>query len=149
MITIWDAAYALNTFSTGLVAGAFVMGTLGVRPAAVRQNASEHVFFRHQLIHRLSKLMPPLMLIPLATWCALLPLSPRDWPVETAGCLLSAATFGITLIVHAPLNRRFLQWSPDALPADWKTYVRKWDRADSIRLVFATGAFICAVLSGW
>ena len=119
MITIWDAAYALNTFSTGIAAGAFLMGTLAVRPAAGRLDASEHVLFRHQLIQRLSKLMPPLMLLPVVTSCILLPLSPGNWPVQTAGCLFSVVTFGITLIVHAPLNRRFMQWSPDALPPDW------------------------------
>ena len=149
MITIWDAAYALNTFSTGLIAGAFLMGTVGARPVAGRLDASEHVIFRHQLIHRLSKLMPPLMLLPVVTSCILLPLSPSDWPVQTAGWLFSVATFGITLIVHAPLNRRFIQWSPSTLPPDWETYVHKWNRADSIRLILATSAFICAVLSGW
>lgn len=149
MITIWDAAYALNTFSTGIAAGAFLMGTLGVRPAAERLDRSEQTLFRHQLIRRLSKLMPPLMLLPVVTSCILLPLSPGNWPVPTAGCLFSVVTFGITLIVHAPLNRRFLEWSPDALPPDWETYVRKWDRADSVRLVLATGAFACAVLNGW
>jgi len=149
MITIWDAAYALNTFGTGLIAGAFLMGTLGVRFAAGRLDASEHVLFRHQLIHRLSKLMPPLMLLTVVTSCILLPLSPGDWPVQTTGCFVSVATFGITLIVHAPLNRRFMQWSPNALPPDWETYVRRWDRADSVRLILATSAFVCAVLSGW
>ena len=149
MITIWDAAYAVNTFSTGLVAGALLMGTLGVRPAAGRLDASEHVLFCRQLIHRLSKLMAPLILISVITSCILLPLSPGDWPVQTAGCLFSVATVGITLIVHAPLNRRFMRWFPNAPPPDWETYVRKWDWADSARLVVATGAFVCAVLSAW
>lgn len=149
MITIWDAAYAVNTFSTGLVAGALLMGTLGVRPATGLLDASEHVLFRHQLIHRPSKLMPPLMLISAITSCILLPLSPGDWPVQTAGCLFSVATFGITVIVHVPLNRRFLRWSPNAPPPDWETCVRKSDWADSARLVAATGAFVCAVLSAW
>jgi uncharacterized membrane protein len=149
MITVWDATYALNTFSTGLVAGAFLMGKLAVRSAAGQPDASEHVLFRHQLIQRLSKLMPPLMLVPVVTSFILLPLSPGNWPVQTAGWLFSVATFGITLTVHAPLNRRFMQWPPNALPPDWETYVGKWDRADSVRLVLATSAFVCAVLSGW
>jgi hypothetical protein len=51
----------------------------------------------------------------------------------------------ITLGVNVPLNKRFLSWSPDAPPVDWRHQVRKWNAADSMRLVVAVGAFAAAL----
>lgn len=57
-------AQAADIFGAGLVAGAFVMGSFAVHPATARLNASPHVLLRQELLRRLSKFMPPIMLFP-------------------------------------------------------------------------------------
>lgn len=52
------AAATLSILGTGIVAGAFVMGTLAVRPAAAALDPAPHLVLRQQLIRRLSKIMP-------------------------------------------------------------------------------------------
>jgi uncharacterized membrane protein len=150
MLSCFDIARQLNILWTGILAGAFLMSTLGLRPATCMLEATQQVFLRQQLIQTLSKLMPPLMLLPIAASSVILVFNgtPRDWPIAAAGWAFSVSVVGITLIVNGPLNRRFAGWSPSKLPADWQIYVRRWDRANSIRCVLALAAFACAVIGG-
>ena len=126
------------------------MGTFAVHPAAAKLDASQHIVLRQELIRRLSKFMPPLMLLPIAGASGALAscLPSAAWPLDTLGLALSLATIGITAAVNAPLNRRFARWSPYALPRDWQSYVRRWNVAHFARTATALGAFACAILAG-
>jgi uncharacterized membrane protein len=152
MLMLWnvDIARELNTLGTGILAGALLMSTLGLRPAAAMLEAAQQVFLRQQLIQRLSKLMPPFMLLPIAASSVILVFhgTSGDWPIAAAGWAFSVSTVGITVIVNVPLNRRFARWSSSEFPEDWQIYVRRWDRANSIRFILALAAFACAVISG-
>lgn len=141
---------AADIFGTGIVAGAFVMGTVAVHPAADRLDASPHMVLRQELIRRLQRFLPPFMLLPIPASIAALTLcrSSVVWPLDALGCALSVATVGITVAVNAPLNRRFARWSPNAMPSDWRGFVRRWNVAHSIRMTTALAAFACAVLGG-
>lgn len=141
---------AADIFGTGIVAGAFVMGTVAVHPAADHLDASPHMVLRQELIRRLQRFLPPFMLLPIPASIAALTLcrSSVVWPLDALGCALSVATVGITVAVNAPLNRRFARWSPNALPSDWRGFVRRWNVAHSIRMTTALAAFACAVLGG-
>lgn len=143
-------AQAADIFGAGLVAGAFFMGTFAVHPAAARLDASPHIVLRQELIRRLSKVLPPFMLLPIPASIGALTLcrTSVSWPLDALGCALSMATIGITVAVNAPLNRRFARWSPDSLPRDWQRYVRRWNVAHSIRMTVALGAFACAIFAG-
>jgi len=137
----------LSIFATGIMAGAFVFATAGLRPAVAALGATEHVLARQQLIRRLSRVMPILMLFSVAcTGGALWTTEMQsEWGSQLLAFLLSISTFLITLGVNVPLNIRFLTWSPDAPPVDWRRHVQRWNAADSVRLVAAVSAFAAAL----
>jgi len=140
---------AVDIFGTGIVGGAFVMGTIAVHPAVAKLDAAAHVILRQELIRWLQRFLPPFMLLPLPASIAAIALcrTSVSWPLDALGCALSVATIGITVAVNAPLNRRFASWPRDALPRDWKRDVHRWNVAHSIRMTSALGAFACAILA--
>ena len=141
---------SIDVFATGLVSGVFLTGSFAVHPAAAGLDASSHFLLRQQLIQRLSKLMPPLMLLPVAACIAAFIFCPTSvsWPTNTLSGVLSLATIGITTAVNVPLNRRFARWNPTALPCDWERSVRRWNAAHSARTAAAVAAFVCAIFAG-
>jgi hypothetical protein len=154
-IVVWSAA-----FTTGVVAGAFVMGTFGMRSAAAALEPGSQLVLRQHLIRRLSKVMPVLMLCAIATTGAALVFSPPSadlmsvslLPRETA---LRGLAFGLsiamlvqTITVNSPINNLLLGWSAETLPADWQKYVRRWNTADSVRLAMGLIAFGSTLLGG-
>jgi uncharacterized membrane protein len=142
-------AQAADIFGTGVVAGAFLIGTFAVHPAAGRLDTAAHVRLRQELIRRLSRWMPPSMLLPVfasigaTTFCQTSVIRVLD----AVGLALSLTTIGITVALNAPLNRRFAGWSLDALPLDWQRYIGRWNVAHSARTMTALGAFVCAILA--
>ena len=142
-------AQAIDIFGTGLVSGAFAMGTIAVHPAADRLDALPHIVLRQELIRRLGRFLPIFMLLPVpASIAAMTSCRSSAMWLDALGCLLSLATIGITVAVNAPLNRRFTRWSSDALPWDWRRYIQRWNAAHSIRMTTALSAFACAILGG-
>src|SRR5262252_3659700 len=98
-------ARSIDIFATGIVAGVFVMGSFAVHPAAARLDSLSHSLLRQQLIRRLSKFMPPVMLLPVATCVAAFAFCPTSlsWRIDASGGALSLATIGITIVVNVPL----------------------------------------------
>ena len=142
-------AQAADIFGAGIVAGAFLIGSFAVHPAAARLNASPHVLLRQELILRLARWMPPFMLLPVlaSTVAIMLCRTSVFWTLNALGLALSLATIGITVGINAPLNRRFASWSPDALPSGWQSYVDRWNVAHSVRTATAVAAFLCAIFA--
>jgi uncharacterized membrane protein len=142
-------AQAADVFGAGIVAGAFFIGTVAIHPAADQLETSAHVLLRQELIRRLTKYMPPFMLLPVVASVAAMILCPKPMLriLDLFGLLLSLATVGITVIVNAPLNRRFARWSADAMPTDWTIFVRRWNVAHGVRMTTAIAAFGCAALA--
>jgi len=143
-------AQAADILGTGIVAGAFAIGTFAVHPAAAKLDASSHVLLRQELIRRLSRFLPPFMLLPVVACICALTLCPTsvERRLDAIGCVLSVTTIGITVAVNAPLNRRFARWQPDALPRGWHRDVQRWNIGHTIRMTVAVGAFVCAILAG-
>ena len=142
-------AQAADIFGAGIVAGAFLMGSFAVHPAAARLNTSPHVLLRQELIRRLGRWMPPFMLLPVlaSTVAIMLCRTSVSWTRDALGLALSLATIGITVAINAPLNRRFAGWSPEALPQDWQSYVDRWNVVHSARTMTALVAFVCAIFA--
>lgn len=142
-------AQTVDIFATGLVAGALVISRLAIQPAAERLDPSAHLVFRQQLIHRLSKLMPPLMLLPILACIGAIAFCQASvfWPIDVFGGVLSLATITITVAVSSPLNWRFAQWSSVAPPSNWQKYIRIWNAAHSLRTTTALAAFVCAIVA--
>ena len=142
-------ALSLNTFVTGILAGALLISSLGFGPAAGAFEVSQQILIRQQLIQRLSRIMTPFMLLPILTWSVVLVLrGSGSWIVHSVGLALSASTVATTVFVNVPLNWLFTSWSQDNFPSDWQIHVRKWDRANSFRFIFALAAFVCALILG-
>lgn len=110
-------AQAADIFATGIVAGAFHIGTVAVHPAAGRLDSLWHCSAAKDLIRRLQRALPPFMLLPVLATIGTMALCPAlvSWPLDALGCILSLATIEITVTVSAPLNQRFAAWLPDAL----------------------------------
>jgi len=147
-------------FTTGVVAGAFVMGTFGMRSAAAALEPGSQLVLRQHLIRRLSKVMPVLMLCAIATTGAALVFSPPSADLTSVSLLpretaLRGLAFGLsiamlvqTITVNSPINNLFLGWSAETLPADWQKYVRRWNTADSVRLAMGWIAFGSTLAGG-
>jgi uncharacterized membrane protein len=140
-------AQAAEIFGAGIVAGAFLMGSFAVHPAAASLSAPSHVLLRQELIRRLARWMPLFLFLPVfASVGAMIQCRTSVfWSLDALGLALSLATIGITFGVNVPLNRHFAAWSPDALPQDWESYVDRWNVAHSARTMTALTAFICAI----
>ena len=125
------------------------MGSFAIHPAAARLGASAQVLLRQELICRLSRWMPPFMLLPVFASIGGLTLCRESvlFTLDAVGLALSVATLGITAGVNGPLNRLFAGWSPDKLPQDWQSHVERWNVAHSARTVTAVAAFVCAILA--
>jgi len=146
--------------TTGIVAGAFVMGTFGMRSAAAALEPRSHLVLRQHLIRRLSKIMPVLMLGAIATTGAALVFSPPSAALTSVNLLsketasrglafgLSLAMLVQTITVNSPINNLFLGWSAETLPTDWQKYVRRWNTADSVRLAMGLIAFGSTLAGG-
>ena len=143
-------AQAADVFGAGVVAGAFLMGSFAIHPAAARLGASAHVLLRQELIRRLARWMPLFMFLPVVASIAAMTLCRGAvfLVLDALGLALSLVTIGITVAINAPLNRRFALWSPQALPDDWQTHVDRWNTAHSARTTTAFVAFVCAILAG-
>ena len=126
-----------------------MMGSVAVHPAAARLAAFPHVFLRQELIRRLSRWMPPFMLLSVVASIGTMTLCGTSVlrVLNGLGLALSLATIGITVAVNAPLNRRFAQWSPEALPRDWQNSVDLWNVAHYVRTMTALRAFVYAILA--
>jgi uncharacterized membrane protein len=138
-----------DIFDTGIVAGAFLVGTFAVHPAASLLNASAHLLLRQELIGRLARWMPPFMFLPVIASISAMTLCQTSvlLALDALGLALSLATIGISIGVNVPLNRLFAGWSRDALPSDWRNHIDRWDFAHSLRTSTAEAALGCAILA--
>jgi hypothetical protein len=90
-------------FTTAIVAGAFVMGTFGIRSAAAAHEPRSHLVLRQHLIRRLSKIMPVLMLGAIATTGAALVFSQPSAALTSVNLLSKeTALRGLALGSHSP-----------------------------------------------
>ena len=147
---ISNIAGLMNIFGTGILAGILFLSAVGLRPAAAMLESAQQVILRQQLIQRLRTLMTPFMFLPIVASALVLVWreTSSDWTLPVAALVFSVATIAVTVFVNVPLNWRFAGWSANNLHPDWQMYVRKWDRANSIRFVFALSAFACALFRG-
>jgi Domain of unknown function (DUF1772) len=132
----------LSVILTGLLAGSLCMGTFGVRRAVAQLDDAAALRVRHNLIRTLRIAMPILMSLTVGSTIGGAAFSSgraRYWAMVGAGAAL--AVLAISLSVHSPLNRVFLRWSPEAIPANGSALIGRWNRWDSVRVGLALLAF--------
>jgi hypothetical protein len=133
----------LSVILTGLLAGSLFMGTFGVKRAVAQLDDPAALRVRHNLIRSLRVVMPILMVLTVGSSIGEAAISfgaARSSAMVGAGAAL--AVLAVTLSVHSPLNRVFLRWRPEAIPANGQALVGRWNRWDSIRFVLAVAAFV-------
>src|SRR5215469_18419372 len=96
-------AQAADIFGAGSVAGAFVMGSFAVHPAAAMLAAFPHVLLRQELIRRLARYMAPFMFLPVVASIVAMTLrrNAANLRLDALGLALSLATIGITVAINA------------------------------------------------
>ncbi|WP_179638968.1 anthrone oxygenase family protein [Tunturibacter empetritectus] len=126
----------------GLLAGSFVFGTLGLRPAVGKLPLDLQLRLRPLLIHRISKAMPLLMILSIVlSGLTLFYGGPANRICDWAASLLSLSVFIMTLAVHRPINLQILAWS-DNPPVDAAKIIDRWNRADTIRCILAVAGYV-------
>jgi uncharacterized membrane protein len=66
------------------------------------------------------------------------------WIATSAILWVLASVYSITMLV--PINNRIASWEKVALPADWKTFRRRWDLLHRWRVVLLTIALTFLVV---
>ena len=107
---------------------------------------SLQVRVRKEVIPPFRQLLLPLMLGTIAVSGALVWSEGHSWAAWTTFGLSSAIPT-LTIAVNVPVNKLILEWSPNALPANWRRHIARWNYSDTVRLVLSVSAFICAELS--
>jgi hypothetical protein len=138
---------SLSLLASGLLAGAFFRGGLGLRPATAELPAAAHILLRQTLIRSLRRVMLPLMLASLGLAGLAAVGSPRrgDRLLRWAGFACAGLPLVITRYGNVPLNKQMLTWSPEAPPSDLTRVVRRWEAFDTLRAIAAVAAFACQV----
>jgi hypothetical protein len=138
---------SLSLFVSGLLAGTFVQGGLGLRPATAHLPAGTHILMRQALIRNLRRVMLPLMLaaVGLAGLTAVGSGRSGDRVLRWLAFLCAGLPLMITRYGSVPLNEQMLTWSPETPPSNLTGVVRRWEAFDTLRAIAAVTAFVCHV----
>lgn len=135
----------------GLLAGAHLIGVVGLNPALRSLPAGGYVPMKQALDQSMPRLAKPLTLGALIGSAALTGLALATG--ESRIGLLSAGSTAAMLVVLAavirgdvPINRRMATWSADDPPADWRRSVLTWERYFAVRTVAVSISFACAAV---
>ena len=147
-------ARLVNLMLAGVLTGNEFAGWAGVHPALRTLPTTAHVQAEQAVTRRFGLLMPFVMTATIASCLPVLALS-RDrrstaYRATLAGMLCYLAMLGVTFAGNMPINRRTLQLTPEAPPADWLALRARWDRWHTLRnaLNFAgLGLLVAGALS--
>jgi hypothetical protein len=144
-----DVALRLTAkVTTALLAGAFLLGTAGLRRAVGRLEGPVQIRMRQAVIPPFRHLLLPMMLLAVAaTGSAASFHAERSTAAGWVAFLLTCTVLGITIAINAPVNRQILSWSAETPPSDWREQIARWNVADWVRLVLSLAAFLCAEAS--
>jgi hypothetical protein len=133
----------------GFLAGLFGMGTVIIQPVAVNLPAEAHILFRQRMIPRLHYFAPPIMLGALLSSLLNAIFFTSSWSraLQLFNVAMYCASILITLLGNVPLNRRFMEWTPQALPENWMELVHQWAVYDLIRFALCLLALFSALIA--
>lgn len=133
--------------SAGLVAGIFVGHRAGLHYAVPKLSASSFVQLGQIMYAHYAQFMPPLVLTALISsllWLVMIRSQWRAaefWLVAISACAI-LAILAVTRAVNVPLNNKLMTWSVDSPPPNAQQLWARWERANTLRSVLATGALI-------
>ena len=131
------AARFVNLVLAGVLTGNEFGGWAGTHPALRTLPPAAHVQAEQAVTRRFGAIMPFLMTATIVSCAPVLALA-RDrrsagWRCTLAGMLCYLAMLGVTFGGNMPINRRTLEVSPEAPPADWLALRARWDRWHALR----------------
>ena len=123
---------------TVLLTGAELTIGVFVHPVLSKLQDTAHAEAAKPLARLLGKVMP--FWYAAALLLVVLSLLTRDvgtwsWWACLSSAVMLAVTVPFSLICLVPINSRVAAWDLNALPGDWKSDRRRWDRYHSIRIV--------------
>ncbi len=134
---VLKATRFLNLLLTGMLTGNEFGGFVGFHPALYELPTEAHARAERAITGRFGKVMPPFMTAAILSFVPVLSLAEdRRSPsyfFTLAGMLCYASMLAVTFAGNMPVNRRTLQLSPEAPPADWLALRARWDRWHTLR----------------
>lgn len=130
-----NLVWSLGLLIAGVLTGLFFMGTVVLEPAVEKLPPEAHILFRQQMIPRLHRLAPPLMVsvllcsIFVTVWGS----KGISQVLEGASSALSVFILLTTIIGNVPLNQQFSAWKATNLPLNWQDLVARWAFLDQAR----------------
>jgi hypothetical protein len=128
----------------GILAGVEFIVRYGVQPSLASLDDRAHIVARHALITRLRVLVPALMFptVGLAVAAAIVLGDRQGVGFRWAAVIALVAYLLFSFLGTVPLNMVVYDWNVDALPADWRSVIRRWEVVDVFRSSAAILAFV-------
>ncbi len=134
-------ALRIARFANLMLASVLVGNEFGswaaVHPTLYALPTGAHVRAEQAVTRRYGRLMPVVMTATVVSCIPVLSLIPdrrsAAYRCTLGGLLAFLAMLGVTFAGNMPVNRRTLQVSPEAPPADWLALRARWDRWHTLR----------------
>jgi uncharacterized membrane protein len=130
-------ARLVNLMLAGVLTGNEFGGWAGTHPALHTLPTEAHIRAEQAITRRFGALIPFVMTTTIVSCIPVLSLirDRRAMPfrLTLGGMLCYLAMLGVTFAGNMPVNRRTLQLSPEAPPADWLALRARWDRWHTLR----------------
>ncbi len=135
----------------GLICGSeFNVAAFG-HPALNRQPLETHIRIRSSMAALFGHVMPFWMVgSTLLNLALILPfghLTGLAWRVAAIGFAIQALMNVFSLFGPVPINNRIIKWTPQSLPANWKTEESRWDLYHWFRTCCLIAAFVLLAVS--
>ncbi|WP_433336582.1 anthrone oxygenase family protein [Spirillospora sp. CA-294931] len=129
---------------SGTVAGTLFAVARAVVPTMVALPGNRYVQVHQLLDRRFDPLLPWVTRVTMATALVLafLSVSTTSRVLIGAGLAMSVMLAVISDTRNVPINKRIADWDPENAPAEWDELRGRWCRANTVRTVFALGAFV-------
>ena len=134
---VLKTAHVINLVLAGVLTGNEFGGWAGTHPALRTLALTAHIQAEQAVTRRFGAIMPFLMTAAIVSCVPVLSLT-RDkrsaaYRSTRAGLLCYLGMLGVTFVGNMPINRRTLELSAEAPPADWHALRTQWDRWHTVR----------------
>lgn len=135
----------------GLMCGSELNVAAFAHPTLNRQSREVHAVMRSSFARLFGGVMPFWMVgSTLLNVLLLLPfehLNRRAWDLSAIALAIQIFAVVFSLVGPVPINNRIAKWTPDSLPADWKSQEKRWDLFHWARTCGLVAAFAILAIS--
>ncbi len=135
----------------GLMCGSELNVAIFAHPTLNRQPVEVHALMRSSFAVLLGRVMPFWMVgSTLLNVLLLLPFAHLDkkaWHLAAVALTIQILAVVFSLVGPVPINNRIAKWTPESLPADWRSQEHRWDIYHWLRTCGLIAAFAVLVFS--